>query len=54
MTQERTEITNKYNVQAEMTLTTVDQSALAIVDPTALRQQKEYSGPRTTINKQNA
>ena len=35
--QERTGITNKDNVQAEMTLTTVEQTALATADPAALR-----------------
>ena len=37
-TQERIGITNKDNVQAEMTMTKVDQTALATVDPAALRQ----------------
>ena len=37
-TLERTGITNKDNVQAEMTLTTVDQTAPATVDPAALHQ----------------
>ena len=37
-TQERTEITNMDNAQVEMTLTPVDQAALATADPAALRQ----------------
>ena len=37
-TLERTGITNKDNVQAKITLTLADQTALAIVDPAALRQ----------------
>ena len=36
-TLEWTGITNKDNVQAEMTLTTVDQTAVATGDPAALR-----------------
>ena len=37
-TLERTGITNKDNVQAEMTLTTVDQTALTTADPAAFGQ----------------
>ena len=37
-TLERTAITNKDNVEAEMSQTTADQAALAIVDPVVLRQ----------------
>ena len=37
-TQERTGIPNKDNVQTEMTLRTVDQTALMTVDPKVLRQ----------------
>ena len=36
--EDRTGITNKDNVRVEMTLTTVDQTALATVDPAALHQ----------------
>ena len=36
-TLERTGISNKDHVQAEMTLTTMDQAALATADPAALR-----------------
>ena len=51
--QERTSITNKDNMQAEITRTTVDQTVLATVDPAALRQEKPFSSYDGTIDKKN-
>ena len=53
-TPERTGVTNKHNVQSEMTLMTVDQRALVTADPAALRHQQAFFGHATTINEHNA
>ena len=50
-TQERIEIINKDHMQAEITLMTVDQTALATVHSAALRQQKAFSSHERRINK---
>ena len=52
-TQQRIEITNKNNVQAEMTLTTVDQTVLATADAAALCQREAFCGHEITIYNNN-
>ena len=53
-THKRTEITTKDNVQAEMSMTTVDQTARVTADPVTLCQLGVFCDCETKLNKNNA